>query len=116
VGRAGIPRERSARDDAVDVHVLGEGLAPGVEDGGDAEDSAEMARVAAEAQEGGDGGVEQETVEQLGVALGEGIEGVGSVKTTWKYGMDRTSRRRAASQRSVATHWHLGQWRLRHEL
>ena len=72
-----VPGERSARDDAVDVHVLGEGLAPGVEDGGDAEVTAEMARVAAEAQEGGGGGVEQETVEELGVALGERVEGVG---------------------------------------
>jgi hypothetical protein len=61
----------------VHVHVLGEGLAPGVEDGGDAEVTAEMARVAAEAQEGGGGGVEQETVEELGVALGERVEGVG---------------------------------------
>ena len=37
----------------VDVHVLGEGLAPGVEHGGTAQITAEVARVTAEAQEHG---------------------------------------------------------------
>src|SRR5712691_5211323 len=71
-----IPRQRAPGDDAVDVDVLRERLAPRVEDGGDAEVAAEMTRVAAEARERGGRGLEQESVDQPGMALGEGVEGV----------------------------------------
>jgi hypothetical protein len=99
----------------VDVDVLGEGLPPGVEDGGDAEGAAEMTGVGAEAQKRGGRGVEQEAVEQLGMALGERVEGVREREDDVEVGLGRTSRRRAASQRSGATRWHFGQWRLRQE-
>jgi hypothetical protein len=51
------------------MHVLREGLAPGVEDGGHAEIPAEVARVAAEAQERGGRGLKEQTIEQARVAL-----------------------------------------------
>ena len=45
-----------------------------------------------------------------------GLSECGSVKTTWTYDTSSSSRSRAASQRSRACAWHLGQCRLRHEL
>jgi hypothetical protein len=73
---AAIPRERAAGHDAVHVHMLGEGLAPGVEDGGPAEVAAEMAGIAAEARERGGRGLKQQPVDQARVALGERVEEV----------------------------------------
>src|SRR5438477_118508 len=44
------------------------------------------------------------------------LTAAGSVKTTWKYSTGSRSAWRASSQRWAAVAWHLGQWRLRHEL
>jgi hypothetical protein len=48
-----------------------------VEDGGDAEVTAEVARIAAEAGERGGGGLKEEPIDQVGVALGQRVERVG---------------------------------------
>ena len=54
-----VGRERAAGHDAVDVHMLGEGLAPGVEHGGHAHVATEVTRIATEAREGGGRGAER---------------------------------------------------------
>ena len=51
-------------------------LAPGVEDGGDPEVTAQLAGIAAEALERGGGGLKEEAVDQPGVTLSERVEGV----------------------------------------
>ena len=68
--------EGAARDDAVQMEVLRQILPPGVQDGRAAEVAAEMAGIAAEGGEGVGGGVEEEGVEEPGVALREGVEGM----------------------------------------
>jgi hypothetical protein len=60
----------------VDVDMLGEGRAPGVEDGGYAHVAAEMTRVAAKGGERGGRALKEQAVDQAGVALGERVEGV----------------------------------------
>jgi hypothetical protein len=57
--------------------MLGERLAPGVEHGGHAEITAEVARIAAEAQECGGGALKEQAIDQPGVALGERIQLMG---------------------------------------
>ena len=74
---AAVRRQGPARDETVDVEVLGEGLAPRVKDGGDADRATEMARIAAEGEEGLGGGAEQQGVDHARIALREGIERVG---------------------------------------
>ena len=64
-------------DDAVDMDVLPEILPPGVEHHGDAELAAEPAGIAAELEQGLRGGVEQQAVDESGIALGDGVELVG---------------------------------------
>ena len=69
-----IPRERATRHDAVHVHMLRQGLAPGVEHGGHAELSAEVARITAEAGERGGRGVKEQPIEQARVALRQWVQ------------------------------------------
>ena len=61
-------------DEAVDMDVLPEVLPPGVEHHGDAELATEPSGIAAELEQGLRGGVEQQAVDEGGMALGEGIE------------------------------------------
>jgi len=80
-GRRGDPAravggEGASRDDAVQVEVLRQILPPGVQDGRDAEVAAEMAGIAAEGGERVGGGAEEEGVEEPGVPLGKGVEGM----------------------------------------
>ncbi len=69
--------ERAAGHDAVNVDVLGERLPPGVEHGGDAEVTAEVPGIAAEPRQGGRGGLEEQAVDQVRMALRQRVEGVG---------------------------------------
>ena len=64
-------------DDTVDMDVLPEILPPGVEHHGDAELAAEPSGIAAELEQGLGGGVEQQAVDERGIALGDGVEFVG---------------------------------------
>ena len=64
-------------DDTVDMDVLPEILPPGVQHHGDAELAAEPAGIAAELEQGLGGGVEQQAVDESGIALGDGVEFVG---------------------------------------
>ena len=64
-------------DDTVDMDVLPQILPPGVEHHSDAELAAEPPGVAAELEQGLRGGVEQQPVDEGGIALGDGIELVG---------------------------------------
>ena len=66
--------QRAAGDDAVQVDVLGQVLAPGVEQRGDPERSAQMAPITAEAQQRLRSGAEQEVVDESRVALRQGVE------------------------------------------
>ena len=56
------------------MDVLPEILPPGVQHHGDAELAAEPAGIAAELEQGLRGGVEQQAVDESGIALGERIE------------------------------------------
>src|SRR5438876_105416 len=82
VGPSGNPapaigHECAAGHDAVNVHVLSERLAPGVEHGGHAEVTAEVARIATEARQRGGSGVKEQPIDQARVALRQRVEGVG---------------------------------------
>ena len=72
VGRQGAPG-----DDAVQMDVLGEGLAPRVEDRGHPQVPAEMAGIVGEGAEGGRGREKEERVEQPGVAIEQDVERMG---------------------------------------
>ena len=61
-------------DDAVDMDVLAEILPPSVEHHGDAEFAAEPPGIAAELEQGLRSGVEQQAVDESGIALGDGVE------------------------------------------
>ena len=61
-------------DDAVDMDVLAKVLPPGVEHHGDAELAAEPPGIAAELEQGLRGCAEQLSVDEGGIALGDGIE------------------------------------------
>src|SRR6266508_1888902 len=54
--------------------MLGEVLSPGVQDRRAAEVATEMARIASEGGEGGGDGLEEQRVEDAGIALGERVE------------------------------------------
>ena len=71
-----VRREHTSGDQAMDMDVLGQILAPGVEDRRDPEGPAEVARVTAEGQEGIGRGAEEQRVDHSGVALRERIERV----------------------------------------
>ena len=91
-------------------------LAPGVEDGQEADLGAEVLGVGGDLPQGLGGGLEQEAVDRRRVLQGDRAEAAGRVKTTWKYSTGSNSASRASIQSAAAVAWHLGQWRLRHEL
>src|SRR5208337_237883 len=67
-GPAGDParpvwRQAAAGDDDVDMGMMGQRRAPGVEDGGEADARAEMLRVGGDGGQGLGGGPEQEVVD-----------------------------------------------------
>ena len=64
--------------------MLGKGLAPGVQDEGGGDLAAEPARVGAELDERGRDALEEQTVKDPGITLGERVEPWGSVNTRWK--------------------------------
>src|SRR5439155_24864841 len=68
--------ERAAGDDTVQMQVLGEILAPGVEDRRAADVTAEMAWIAGEGGERGGDGAEEQRVDHAGIALRERVQGV----------------------------------------
>jgi len=68
--------EGAAGDDTVQVEMLGEILSPGVQDRRAAEVAAEMAGIAPEGGQGVGDGVEEQRVEDAGIALGERVERV----------------------------------------
>ena len=45
-----------------------------------------------------------------------GLSACGSVQTQWKEGTGRSSAWRSATHWALVRVWHVGQWRLRHEL
>ena len=71
-----VPTERAPGDDTVQMQVLGEILAPGMEDGRAADVTAEVARIAAKGGQRGGDGAEQERVDHAGIALGERVQGM----------------------------------------
>ena len=80
-GRRGDPAravlgERAAGDDTVQMQVLGEILAPGMEDRGAAEVTTEVAGIAAKGGERGSDGAKEQRVEDPGIALRERVQGV----------------------------------------
>jgi hypothetical protein len=78
--------ESPTRDDAVDMDVMLEGLPPGMEHQGEADLPAEPPGITAKGLQGGCGALEEEAVEQLGVALGQGIEFVWQSQDTMEIG------------------------------
>jgi len=71
-----VGAEGAARHDTVEVDVPGGRLAPGVEDGRDADGPTEVAGVAPEGQKGVGHGAKQEVVDEARIPLGERIEGM----------------------------------------
>src|SRR5438309_6293390 len=81
-GRRGDPAravrgERAAGDDTVQMQVLGEILAPGMEDRRAADVTTEVARIAAKGGERRGDRVEEQRIEDPGIALRERVQGVG---------------------------------------
>ena len=73
---ASVLGQPTRRNHAVDVGMMDEGLAPGVEDGKEPEASPEMARVLGDLLKRPGRGAEQEAVDDLGVLEGEGCKGL----------------------------------------
>ena len=76
--------EGAPGDDPVDMDVVLERLPPGMEHQGQAEFPAEPLGVPPERLQGGRGALEEEAVEELGIALGQGLRACGRVRTQWK--------------------------------
>ena len=72
--RLAVGAQGTVGDDAVNMDMLPEILPPGVEHHGDAELAAEPAGIAAELEQGLRGGVEQQAIDERGIALGDGVE------------------------------------------
>src|SRR6516164_10629093 len=64
-------------DDPVDMNVMLERLPPGMEHQGQADLTAEPSGITAKGLQGGGGALEKEAVEDLGIALSQGIERMG---------------------------------------
>ena len=67
-----VRAQASARHDAVDMRMMGKGLAPGVQDGQEADARAEMFRVGGDSQEGLGAQAKNQVVEQALVLIGHG--------------------------------------------
>ena len=72
-----VGAQSAASDDAVHMNVRTEVLSPGVQHHGDAELTTEPARTVAELEQGLGSGLEEQTVDEGGMALCEGVELVG---------------------------------------
>ena len=72
-----VPAQGSAGDDTVDVDVLSQILAPCMQHHGDAELATEPAGIAAELKQGLGRGLEEQPVDESGIALSDGVEVVG---------------------------------------
>ena len=114
---APVGREPAAGDDAMDVRVQREVLAPGVQHRQHADLGPEVLRVGGHLAAGSPR--RPATAGRRprgGSASAIGPRAAGSVNTTWKYGVSSRSAAWASSHRAAAVAWHLGQWRLPHEL
>jgi hypothetical protein len=80
--------------------VLGDLLAPGVEDGQKTDASPEVLRVGGDLEQRLGGTGEQSIEEPPLIAPDQIVSSAGRVKTTWKYGTGKSSSRRLSSQRS----------------
>jgi hypothetical protein len=69
---AAIGRETATGDDAMQVRVMEQRLAPSVEDGEEAELSAEMLGIGGDCAQGFGGSVEQDVVDRRFVVMGDG--------------------------------------------
>ena len=71
-----VERDAAAGHDHVDVRVVGQCRAPGVEHGGDADARSEMARIGGDGQHGLRGRAEQQVVDH-GLVLGGDVGDLG---------------------------------------
>ena len=114
---APVGREPAAGDDAMDVRVQREVLAPGVQHRQHADLGPEVLRVRRPPRAGSPRRpASAGRRPRGGCASAIGPRAPGSVNTTWKYGVSSRSAAWASSHRAAAVAWHLGQWRLPHEL
>ena len=98
------------------MRVMFEVLAPGVQDGQEADLGPEVLRIGGDLLQGLGGGAEQEAVDLPRVLQGDRTERRRERKDHVKV-LDRQQLRFCASIHcAAAVAWHLGQWRLRHEL
>jgi len=72
-----VSGQGAPRDETMEMEVLREGLAPGVENRGDPDRAAQVPRVAPEGEQRVGCGTEEQRVEHARIALREGVEGVG---------------------------------------
>ena len=81
---ASIGRKAATRHDAMQVRVMGQRRAPGVQHADKADPGAEVLGVPGDGDQGLGGGLEQDAVDHRLVVVGDvGAIGAGRVKTTW---------------------------------
>lgn len=81
-----IGGEAASGDDAVDMGVMGEVLRPGVQNGSEANISAEVLRVSGDRQQGLRGGMEEQVIEAFLIAENEGAQGIGKRENDMEMG------------------------------
>ena len=113
---AAIEGDAAGRHDAVDMRVVVEGLAPGVQHGGDADPGPKVLRIGGDRGQRLRRGLEQEPVEPGLVLVGQSAESCRQGEDQVEVG-DRQELGLARLEPGLGRlHWHLGQCRLRQEL
>lgn len=94
----------------MNVWMVLQGLAPGMEHRGDADLRTQMPGIGGNGGERLSGGAQQDPIETVAL-FWKAISpaSVGRVKTTWKYGTGNSSACRCASHLARASPWHFGQ-------
>ena len=111
-----IPCQPAAGNNAVHVYMVAEFLVPGMEDLDNAGCRPEIFLIRRQFQKRSGTASVKKPVEELLITVNQGIEFMGKVNTTWKYGASMTSALRLSTQISFCTAWQFGQLRLRQEL
>ena len=97
------------------MQMLAEILAPSVEHHRDPDSAPEPLGIPTEGLQGVRGRLKQEVVDRLRISLGERVDRMGQGEDQMEIGHRQDSAVRASTQRSLASVWHFGQWRLRQE-
>ena len=113
---AAIGRETAAGNDAMQVRMMEQCLAPGVEHGEKAELGAEMLGIGGDRAQGLGGGVKQDPVDRPLFCMGDGGDLFRHGKDHVEIGRGQEFGSAGLQPAAPARDWHFGQCRLRHEL